>query len=225
MRLYDKRIRSRENHVSRYISNLLYLSISTVTCLGQSTRLSHWGSTWLLCFTLVLLQFLLHAFPTLGFSQLLYPLRDAPYLLLPVAGSFPFCRSHFQHCLLRSEGVLTSWSKVTLFFCSPPITLYSVSLLRPSWRLSNLLQFCFLFASMLGAVPPIRISVPQGQGSGLMSLLAYLQLPVQLVTHRIEGMTLFLGFFIQSTSTMPPVELDIGNQEKWDRILSSRSSE
>lgn len=66
----------------------LYFSISTVTFLDQRIFPSYWGSTWSLCFALVLLQFLLYAFPTFKALQFIVASAlDVPYLLLPV-GSF-----------------------------------------------------------------------------------------------------------------------------------------
>lgn len=131
---------------------------------------------------------------------------------------------HLKHHFLRSEHLLTSWSKVTLLFCLPPIISYSIYLLLFSWNLPNLTDF-YLFASILVAVSLIRISLPWGREPGLLSLLPYLGFSAQLVTHSIERMTLFLGLFTQSTSTVPTMELDIGNQEGGNKTLPSRSSE
>lgn len=51
----------------------LYLSISIVTFLHQSTFLSYWGSTWSFCIVFVLLNSF-PCFPILGHLQLLFPL-------------------------------------------------------------------------------------------------------------------------------------------------------
>lgn len=51
----------------------LYLSISIITFLHQSTVLSYWGSTWSFCIVFVLLNSF-SCFPTSGHLQLLFPL-------------------------------------------------------------------------------------------------------------------------------------------------------
>jgi hypothetical protein len=120
------------------------LSASTASILYLNILISYWGFTRFPKFSL------LHRCPYttspthvshLRALEIIVPCTlDASYLLVTLV-VFSSCRSHFK-CFLRAA----SCSKVAISFCSPPITLYSISLLLPSHNLSN------MSASMLMAV-------------------------------------------------------------------------
>lgn len=165
-----------------------------------------------------LLVSLLHSCPPTILSPCFYAWRLLPLLFslpsMSLTCFFPWLApSHFAD--LSQVGGSSDF-----LIYSPSLSTHLPSPFNPffllftSWHLSNLLQCCFLFASMLVDVPPIKISAPWGRRPGWLSSLPYLGLAAQLIIHGVKRMTLSFGLFIQPTISLPTMELDIGNQEE-----------
>lgn len=128
--------------------------------LDHSIFLSYWDSTWSFCIAFVLLQFLLmlsyfSAFAITVSSVLGVPYLHFPWLAPSHPADLPFLTAFSSQRVFLSPDPKSSSILLT---SHPPLFHYFVT------SFMEVIKFViiFLFASMLVAVSPNRMSVPQG---------------------------------------------------------------